>query len=294
MAIYRTPKNKNYTRITNATLQDPTISRQAKGLLVEMLSYPDEWQFYQSHLTACSVDGKDKLSSALKELEHAGYLRRFQTRNDKGQYVTVYEVYESKIRDSADATTEEKDQESNDEAEADEDADEVEITDSNLVESTLSEGGEGETALAKAKTVTPPSAKPPAGSPKLLSRHTSSTYGSSTYASMHDKREEQTPPVSQFVPPTVEEVAEYCRQRKNNINAQRFVGHYASLQWMRGNTPIKDWRPLILVWEATETKTSSKTDNDTSTFDTDDFFEAACHRTYKNSPTLNKDISCGN
>ena len=83
------------------------------------------------------------------------------------------------------------------------------------------------------------------------------------------------------MPPTVDEVEAYCRQRQNGINAQRFVGYYASRQWMCGNTPIKDWRPLILAWEVTEKNAPKNDDNGSGSFDTDDFFEAALKRSYK-------------
>jgi hypothetical protein len=53
----------------------------------------------------------------------------------------------------------------------------------------------------------------------------------------------------QFVPPTVEEVAAYCAERKNGIDAEKFVSHYAASGWMRGKTKIKDWKACISTWE---------------------------------------------
>lgn len=93
------------------------------------------------------------------------------------------------------------------------------------------------------------------------------------------------------MPPTVDEVESYCRQRSNGINAKRFVGYYASRQWMCGNTPIKDWRPLILVWETTEKNTPKNDENGTGTFETDDFFEAALAKGYKDNTEANEDAS---
>ena len=48
-----------------------------------------------------------------------------------------------------------------------------------------------------------------------------------------------------FVPPTVEEVYEYCESRHNGIDAQLFVDYNTARGW-RG---IKDWKALIRVWE---------------------------------------------
>lgn len=52
-----------------------------------------------------------------------------------------------------------------------------------------------------------------------------------------------------FTPPTVDEVAEYCRERKNNINAQTFVDFYAAKGWRVGNQPMRDWKASVRTWE---------------------------------------------
>ena len=52
-----------------------------------------------------------------------------------------------------------------------------------------------------------------------------------------------------FIPPTVEDVAAYCRERSNNVNAQTFVDFYSSKGWKVGNQPMKDWRACVRTWE---------------------------------------------
>jgi hypothetical protein len=52
-----------------------------------------------------------------------------------------------------------------------------------------------------------------------------------------------------FIPPTVEEVADYCKDRKNAIDPETFVGFYASKGWMIGKNKMKDWRAAVLTWE---------------------------------------------
>lgn len=54
---------------------------------------------------------------------------------------------------------------------------------------------------------------------------------------------------TRFKPPTVEEVAAYCLERGNHVDAQRFVDYYTSNGWMRGKTKIKDWRACVRTWE---------------------------------------------
>lgn len=52
-----------------------------------------------------------------------------------------------------------------------------------------------------------------------------------------------------FTPPTVDEVAAYCKERQNGIDPQAFIDHYTASGWMRGKTPIKDWKACVRTWE---------------------------------------------
>lgn len=54
---------------------------------------------------------------------------------------------------------------------------------------------------------------------------------------------------SRFTPPSAEEVAAYCRQRNNGIDAQAFCDHYAANGWKRGTTKIADWKACVRTWE---------------------------------------------
>ena len=57
-------------------------------------------------------------------------------------------------------------------------------------------------------------------------------------------------PAQRFVPPTVEEVAEYCRQRQNGIDAEEFVAAYQQSGWrLKGGSPMKDWKSAVITWE---------------------------------------------
>ena len=56
-------------------------------------------------------------------------------------------------------------------------------------------------------------------------------------------------PRKRFTPPTVEDVASYCRERGNAVDAQRFVDFYASKGWRVGSSGMKDWRAAVRNWE---------------------------------------------
>lgn len=52
-----------------------------------------------------------------------------------------------------------------------------------------------------------------------------------------------------FVPPAVEQVREYCLERGNGVDPQRFVDHYTSNGWMVGKNKMKDWKAAVRTWE---------------------------------------------
>ena len=52
-----------------------------------------------------------------------------------------------------------------------------------------------------------------------------------------------------FKKPTLEEVKEYCLERNNNVDAQRFIDFYESKDWMIGKNKMKDWKAAIRTWE---------------------------------------------
>lgn len=56
---------------------------------------------------------------------------------------------------------------------------------------------------------------------------------------------------SRFVPPTVQEVFDYCAERKNDIDAEEFVDFYTRNGWKVGKagTPMKDWKAAVRTWE---------------------------------------------
>ena len=53
-----------------------------------------------------------------------------------------------------------------------------------------------------------------------------------------------------FVPPTVEEVANYCESRHNTINPQLFVDYYESKDWFINNgCKMSNWQAAVRAWE---------------------------------------------
>lgn len=65
-----------------------------------------------------------------------------------------------------------------------------------------------------------------------------------------------------FAPPTVAEVAAYCRERDNGIDAQSFVDFYTSKGWRVGNTPMRDWQASVRTWERNHVSRGSPSQRD--------------------------------
>lgn len=67
--------------------------------------------------------------------------------------------------------------------------------------------------------------------------------------------EDASPPPARskrFVPPTVEEVADYCFERMSKVDPQRFVDYYTSNGWMVGKNKMKDWKAAVRTWDQKE------------------------------------------
>ena len=54
-----------------------------------------------------------------------------------------------------------------------------------------------------------------------------------------------------FTKPTLEQIKEYCLERNNNIDSERFFDYYEANGWVQGKSrkPIKDWKACVRTWE---------------------------------------------
>ena len=86
MAIFRVEKNQNYTTVSNYHLRDANLTLKAKGLLTQMLSLPEEWDYTLTGLAQINREGKDAIRTAVQELEQAGYIIRRQTHDSAGNF----------------------------------------------------------------------------------------------------------------------------------------------------------------------------------------------------------------
>jgi len=91
--IYRTAGRENpYAQIVRTMLQDETLSLDAAGALVFILSLPDTWEFDLSWLCRRRRVGRDKALRIVGELIKRGYCNRRRDRDEKGRLGPV--IYE--------------------------------------------------------------------------------------------------------------------------------------------------------------------------------------------------------
>lgn len=94
MSIIRR-KKEQYTVICNDILNNEKLTIEALGMLVFMLSKPNDWEFSQEWLGNRFGKGRDAMRSIMRNLTECGYVRREITRNEKGQVRTITIVSES-------------------------------------------------------------------------------------------------------------------------------------------------------------------------------------------------------
>ncbi|MCD8825400.1 DnaD domain protein [Staphylococcus gallinarum] len=100
MATFRVFKESgSFVTVHKNFIHDDNLTWKAKGILLYLLSRPDDWQVYESELQKHSADGRDSLKSGIKELEKVGYISRTRKRDEKGRLKEYdYSVFEQPIQ----------------------------------------------------------------------------------------------------------------------------------------------------------------------------------------------------
>ena len=95
MAVFRVERNSGYTVMSNHHLRNKELTLKAKGLLSQMLSLPEDWDYTLAGLSHINRESIDAIRTAAWELEKAGYILRRQGRDEKGKMTAIeYTIYE--------------------------------------------------------------------------------------------------------------------------------------------------------------------------------------------------------
>ena len=95
MAVFRVERTTGYTVMSNHHLRNKDLTLKAKGLLSQMLSLPEDWDYTLAGLSYINRESVDAIRTAIWELEKAGYIKRYQGRDERGKMTAIeYVIYE--------------------------------------------------------------------------------------------------------------------------------------------------------------------------------------------------------
>ena len=104
MGVLRNQTQSPYTVVVQSITRDKTLSLKGRGLLVTLMSLPDNWKYSERGLQAIiPTDGQTSIRSAVKELEALGYLHRSRERLPDGSWGdAIWEIREIPVKPDAD------------------------------------------------------------------------------------------------------------------------------------------------------------------------------------------------
>ena len=98
MAVLKNKTQGNYTTVSQNVMRDRSLSLAERGMLLTLLSLPDNWHLTISGLNQILPDGKDKISKTINSLIDKGYVTRVQSRGNHGKFdSTDLEVHQVPI-----------------------------------------------------------------------------------------------------------------------------------------------------------------------------------------------------
>ena len=84
---------------------------------------------------------------------------------------------------------------------------------------------------------------------QMITKHVTVQDKTKTKTKTKTKIKEEDKNRKRFIPPTIEEVTAYCKERGNGINPAKWINSYQSKGWLIGKTPMRDWKAAVRTWE---------------------------------------------
>lgn len=103
MTTFRVAQRRRFTTVSNSTIEDASLSFRARGVLVWLLSKPDDWSASSDAICRQGTEGRDAIRNTLRELETAGYIRREKIRLADGTFTSTCTVYECGVPSTTDS-----------------------------------------------------------------------------------------------------------------------------------------------------------------------------------------------
>ena len=273
-------KTSSYTTISTAHFKERGMSLKAKGLLSLMLALPDGWACSVSGLVELSSDGRDSVTTALKELERFGYLKRERQMTEDGKFAgydytvcekpftgkpftgkpftgkpftenpsTVQQYNNNNIYNNNNSTT----TNSNNSNTNLHTQDTHRVLKTTNVDTNISNTQETKEIYFNPSIPTvyaPLLTENTENEEKSEAERPEDTTNTTSY-NPKQKSENNKKTSKQFTPPTLEEVQAYCKERSNNVDAKQFWDYYDAAGWKdQTGKPVKSWKQkMIAVWE---------------------------------------------
>ena len=267
-------KTSSYTTISTAHFKERGMSLKAKGLLSLMLALPDGWACSVSGLVELSSDGRESVTTALKELERFGYLKRERQMTEDGKFAgydytvcekpstgkpftgkpftenpSTVQEYNNNIYNNNNSTTTNSNN-SNTNLNTQDTHRVLKTTNVDTNNSHTQETKEIYINPLIPTVYAPLLTENPENEEKSEAERPEDTTNTPSY-NPKQKSENNKKTSKQFTPPTLEEVQAYCKERNNNVDAKQFWDYYDAAGWKdQTGKPVKSWKQkMIAVWE---------------------------------------------
>lgn len=76
-----------------------------------------------------------------------------------------------------------------------------------------------------------------------------------------EEKREEGETTTRFHKPSISEIQQYCKERQNTINAEKFFNYYEANGWKVGKNKMKDWKACVRTWEQNEKKYNQTSQN---------------------------------
>lgn len=223
MSIVRASRKETYTNIDNKLINDPALDWKDLGLLVFLLSKPDNWSVNAEHLAKQRKLGVKGIYTGLKAICCAGYASKKP--NPNGGWDWVISDEKGDIAPSKPITMPNADNRNADNR----NADNGRLVNTETTITTDFEKREGA----------------PKPEPVIVEK---------TAKAIKEKP-------AKFIAPTLDEVIAYCMAECLNMNAETFYYFYAQKDWMVGKNKMKSWHMAAKGWATRQQDFSITTGN---------------------------------
>ena len=98
MPVFKNKTQGQYVNVYKDILKNHSLSLRDRGMVVTLLSLPDNWEFTISGLSKIIPDGKSSIRASLSHLEELGYISRTQERAERGKFGKIaIEIHETPV-----------------------------------------------------------------------------------------------------------------------------------------------------------------------------------------------------